>query len=187
MTKSFFIVFLLFFLNIFSQSIYSKNIESQFRDYNQLIKDKQFEKALDLYAMDEFFEIVPKRTMVEMMKQVFESQEIKYKIYLPEKIFVDDDILKIDNKNYVKIRYDQNLEMLFNVEGLTNDDLLQALKIEFGKDNVKLNKDTGFFEVFTEKNAVAYSKDLINWKFTIIEKKQIPVLKKFIPEKLLEN
>ena len=63
----------------FSQTIQS-DIEVQFRDYNALIAEKSFEKALDLYANEDFLEIFPKEQMVQLMNQMFNMEGIDFKI-----------------------------------------------------------------------------------------------------------
>ena len=170
----------------FSQRIQS-DIEVQFRDYNALIAEKSFEKALNLYANEDFLEIFPKEQMVQLMNQMFNMEGIDFKIYKPEDITVSNDVIKEGDKSYVKIKYRQSLDIKFDIPDVTNDQFYTALQEEFGTEHVKLNDDTGFFEVRTGKEAIASSNNLKNWKFTVVEKKQIPFLKQFIPIQFLKE
>ncbi|WHF52656.1 hypothetical protein QGN23_05095 [Chryseobacterium gotjawalense] len=170
----------------FSQNIQS-DIDSQFRDFSSLIENKNFGKALDIFGNEDFLKIFPKEQMIALMDQMFNSKDFDLKIHQPENLIVSTDIIKDKNNTFVKLSYKQNLEMKFNMPGIKSGQLLSALKAEFGDGQVDYNESTGFFEVRTIKDAVANSSDLKNWKFTIIEKKQIPILKQFIPESFLRS
>ena len=77
--------------------------------------------------------------------------------------------------------------MKFKDSKVKPEDLLSALQGQFGYNQVRYNEKTDFFEINAIKSTVANSSDLKNWKFTVIEKKQIPILKQFIPEKFLKE
>ena len=55
-----------------------KVIENQFLDYNQLIKKKDFSKALDQYAHEGFLKFVPKETMVLIFDKMFNDPNMKF-------------------------------------------------------------------------------------------------------------
>ena len=63
--------------------------------------------------------------------------------------------------------------------------LLQSLQKEFGAGNVSFNQQTGYYQIITYKDAVASSTDLNKWKFAVIEEKQLPILRQFIPAEIL--
>lgn len=81
----------------FSQTIQS-DIEGQFRDFNALIAEKNFDKALDLYVNEDFLKIFPKDQMVQLMDQMFNMEGIDFKIYKPEDIAVSKDVVKEGDK-----------------------------------------------------------------------------------------
>ena len=168
----------------FSQS-YSGEIERQFRDYTQLIADKSFEKALDTYVNEDFLNLIPKDQMLQMMDQVFNSKEMEFVTYGPRNLKIQETVLKNGGTNYVKLNYDQRMDMKFNSDTLPKEQLLAALKREFGEDYVKYNEKTLFYEIETHKDAIASSKDLRNWKFTVLEREQMPLLSQFLPKELL--
>lgn len=186
MKKVLSLLYISFSVLVFSQNIQA-DIESQFRDYNYLIESKNFSKALDVYGNEDFLKLYPKEQIVEVMNQMFNSKDFEFKIYKPEDIVVSTEIIEEKNISYVKLRYKQNLDMKFNMEGVKPEVLLPALQAEFGKGQVTYNESAGFFEIRSVKDAVANSSDLKNWKFTVIEKKQIPILMQFIPESILRS
>lgn len=171
---------------VFSQNIQA-DIEDQFRDYNYLIESKNFSKALDVYGNEDFLKLFPKEQMVEMMKQIFDSKEFEFKIYKPENVIVGSEIIKEKEESYVKLSYKQSIDLKFNLDGVKPEVVLTGLQSEFGEEQVTYNKSTGYFEIRSKKDAVANSSDLKNWKFTVIEKKQIPILMQFIPESILRS
>ncbi len=186
MKKLIFILLISFSALGFSQD-YSKEIETQFRDYTQLIINKNFEKALDVYANEDFLSIVPKDMMITAMNQIFNSKEMEFKTYNPENLVVENNVLKSGKKTYIKLNYDQRIDMKFNSSALPKEQLLAALQREFGSDKVKFNDLTNFYEIYAHKSAVASSSDLKSWKFTVLEKDQFQLLTKFLPKELLTN
>lgn len=186
MKKLFLFLSFVFVIPAFAQN-YKVQIEKQFIEYNTLIKEKQFEKALDLYANETFLKIIPKTQMVTVMKQMFDSSEIDFILENPNSIVINDEVIEQNGEKFVAINYHQDFEMKFNDPDLAKYTISRSLKNEFGEENVTFDNQTGFFLISTEKTAVANSKDSENWKFTIIEKKQIPILIRFIPEQLLKN
>lgn len=171
---------------VFSQK-YQADVMAQFKDYSALIESKNFEQALDKYGNQEFFNIIPKKQMVALMDQMFNAKEFEFKFYQPEDINVSDNLIKEKGNSWVKISYKQNLDMKFSKAGINNEQILSALQSEFGFGHVKFNSATQYFEIRTDKEAVANSADLKNWKFTVLEKKQIPVLKQIVPEVFLRT
>lgn len=182
----------LFFLLVFAGSFFvmgqdKTEIEKQFREYTDLIIQKKFEKALDQYANAEFLKLIPKEMMLNSMNEIFNSKEMEFKMYEPQNItFVDSKIQQYKGQTYVIMNYDQRIDMKF-VGNTESDLILNALKSEFGGDQVTYNKKTQFYEISTNKDVAANSEDLKKWKFTVLEKKQYPLLIKFIPEELLKN
>ena len=186
MKKLILLLSLLFCVPIFAQNVKS-DIENQFRDYNTLIVAKNFDKALDLYANEDFLKMFPKEQISALMEKMFNSPEINIKLEMPEDIAVSDKVIEEKGKKFVKISYQQKLQMKFNESGLNTHNLMTAMKTEFGEDQVKLNQETGFIQIDAKKEAVASSTDSKNWKFTVLEKKQIPLLKQYIPEQFLKE
>lgn len=156
-----------------------------------MIAEKRFEKAIDEYGNEDFLKIFPKEQLIASMEQVFNSKELEFEMYEPENIQILKTYQKstITEKNkitYAKLRYNQKIDIKYNGNDLKPDQLLPALKREFGNENVLYNSQTGVYEILSVKDAVAASKDLKNWKFTIIENNQIDLIKTFIPQEILK-
>lgn len=171
---------------IFAQD-FKNQIETQFNDYNKLLIDKQFEKALTTYGNDRYLELIPLEQIVGMMNEMFNSTEIDFILEKPHDILISDEVIEKKEQKFVAINYQQNFEMRFNDPELARYTIASSLKNEFGSENVQFDKETGYFLISTKKAAVANSDDLKNWKFTIIDKKAIPILIQFIPEQFLKN
>ncbi len=163
------------------------DIEKQFRDYNNLIINKEFEKAIDLYANEDFLKTFPKEQLVAMMEQMLNSPEFEFKFSKPEDIVINDKVIEENGKKFVKITYGQTIDMKFKSDDIKPEDLLSALQGQFGYDKVKFDDKTGYFEIKGTKEVAASSADSKNWKFTVMEKREIPVLKQFIPEQFLRE
>jgi hypothetical protein len=186
MKKLFLFLSFISFVPFFAQDLRAE-IENQFRDYNNLLIEKKFEKALQLYGNEDFLKRFPIEQLVEKMNKMFSSPEIDFHLAAPENIVVSDKVIDQNEKKFVKIDFQQKLEMKFNDAELNRDNLLAALQKTFGNEQVKYEDKTGFFLVNTVKTAVANSSDLKNWKFTVLEQKQIPILIGFIPEQFLKD
>lgn len=177
----------MFSIPFFTQDL-KTDIKNQFWNYNTLIIEKNYSKAIDLYANEEFLKLVPKEALIEMINQVFNSPEVQFKIEGPQEIIVDDKIFEEKGNRFVKLTYQQKLEMKLDQTDADNkDNILSALQGEFGADQVSYNEQSGYFEINTSKMAVANSSDSRNWKFSVLEKEMIPFLKQFIPEKFLRD
>ena len=188
MTKNIFLLLFILFSALFFGQNLKTHVEKQFRDYNSLISNKDFKKAMDLYANEDFFKIVPKEQLIEMMEMVMNAPEMEFKMHPPENIIIDEkNVVNENGKKYLKLIYNQRLDMKFKDSKVKPEDLLSALQGQFGYNQVRYNEKTDFFEINTIKSTVANSSDFKNWKFTVIEKKQIPILKQFIPEKFLKE
>lgn len=172
------------FVPFFGQD-FKADIEKQFKDYNSLIASQQYEKALDLYGNEDFLKIFPLKDLAAMMNQTLNDPEIDLHLIAPTNIIISDAIVDGKEKKFVQLTFHQKLEMKFNEEGLDEKNLLSVFQGTFGKDHVKYDGKTNFFLIETYKTAVASSKDLKNWKFTVLERNQIPLLRSFIPEQFL--
>lgn len=191
---------LLLILFLISNFLYSqetkKVIETQFLDYTSLIVKRDFNTALDKYANDKLFQFVSKEQLSAAFEILFNNPEMEF--YLGDVKIHSIELLdkKIENESYAKIIYSQSLGMkLVEIDKIKDIEekkdkikmYLYAFQNQFGDDNVKYNENTGFYDLVTQKYCVANSKDGLNWKFTVIEKKQKFLLEKFIPLELLTD
>lgn len=192
-----YIYIFLFIIPIFSFSQKTeKLIKKQFLDYTDLIVKKDFSTALDKYANESFFKIVPKETLLQGFKILFNNPEMEF--YFGDANVKSVELIdkKINNQYYAKIFYSQKLGIkLKSLEEIKDEQekqeksntYLAVFKSQFGEDNVKYNTKTGFFNLLSNKYCVANSDNLKNWKFTVAEKKQQDMLEKFLPKELLTD
>lgn len=184
MRKFLLLLHFIIFVPFFGQD-FKADVESQFKDYNSLIASHQYEKALELYGNDDFLKLVPLKDLVAMMEQMLNDPEIDLNLIAPSEIVISDAVIEEKGKKFVKLDFHQRLEMKFNEKDLDEKSLLSVFQGTFGKDHVKYDDKTKFFLIETYKTAIASSLDLKNWKFTVLEKNQIPLLRSFIPEQFL--
>lgn len=196
MRKYIFILFLLITTHSFSQENYKQKITSQFLHYNELIKKGEYEKSME-YIHDDFFKTISKDKLVEAMKVLFTSKDIEFN-FGETKINHISAPQIIDNKTYAKIDYtsDMSLRLIEDKNDTTSVEeksfikkfTLAALQSTFGEENVKYDPMKDFYDVHTVKKAIAsFDEKQDKWKFIVIEEKQKPVLKMFLPEEILTD
>ncbi|MCX2682077.1 hypothetical protein OOZ15_19160 [Galbibacter sp. EGI 63066] len=185
------------FLTIFSVGIaqdYKKEIESEFTEYLNSIVNMEFEKSME-FITPEFFEIIPKSQMINLMEQTFNNPSMEFELKNP-KILKINDAQKIENKYYALLTYSNQMNMKINSEEEETEDEkkmrinMTKLSFEqtFGSDNVKYNEETGFFEIQSQKDVYGISENgQTDWKFLVIEKKQKVILEKILPKELIEK
>jgi hypothetical protein len=186
MKKVFLLLSFIFCVPFFAQNI-NTEIETEFKDYNSLISTHQFEKALEVYGNEDFLKLFPRADLVAMMDKSFNNPDVLLKLLSPTNIIISDATVEDKGKKFVKIDFQQSLEMKFIAQDMSADQLLTILKSSFGNDHVKYDDKTEYFLIETFKTAVASSIDLKSWKFMVLEKKQIPILLGFIPMQFLKD
>lgn len=174
---------------------YQENINKDFIEYNDLILKQEFEKSMD-YMLPDFFEIIPKKQMVLLMKQIYNNPDLEFKAEKPKNIEYGKPKM-IGEKYYSKIIYSYDIEMKFNnVEEsedkeqseLSRNLMKLTLEKTFGSGNVKFNKETKFYEIHSIKNAFGISANGVSdWKFIVVESNQKFILEKILPKELTEN
>lgn len=184
---------------------YKKTIETEFGDYINSIVNKDFEKSTN-YMIPEFFDLIPKSQMIAVMEETFNDPEIEIQIKNPKIIEIKDS-KKIGNKHYALLSYSNVMTMKFidtpdeNVEQSAedletkmeeiksrNNLTRESLESSFGKENVTYDPQNSFFSIFSKKNVYAVSDNgSSGWKFVVIEKKQLPLLKKILPKELTDK
>jgi len=167
------------------------NIDKDFIDYNELILNKDFERAVE-YVPQDFFKLIPKDQMIIFMGQALNNPDLEIIADAPQDIKYGEAVL-IQSKYYSIITYFYNLKMKFNDLELTGNQEEDeqsisltkiALEQSFGEGNVIFNSETNFFEIHAIKKAVGICDDgNLDWKFLVIEQNQKPFLDKiFSPE-----
>ncbi|SFB55176.1 hypothetical protein [Algoriphagus aquimarinus] len=172
---------------------YKQNIAGEFTEYLNSIVNMEFEKSMG-YITPEFFEIVPKAQMIQLMEQTFNNPAMEFEIKNP-KILAIDVVQNIEDKYYSLLTYSNQMDIKMKSEEETEDEKkmrLNLLKVSFeqtfGIDNVKYNEETEFFEIQSQKEVYAISiNGETDWKFLVIEKNQKVILEKILPKELSEK
>jgi len=177
-----------------STIINKKNtINSDFNGYIAAIMKKEFNKAMD-YMIPEFFEIIPRSQMIDVIEQIFNDPEIDFKIVEPN-ILDYRKIIKIENKYYTKLTYSNVLKMRFTpteVESaeekeLRTSYLISAYNEKYGEQNVAYNPETEFYEITEIKDLIGASQNGISdWKFVVVQKEQMAILEKIVPQEIID-
>ncbi|MFD0964355.1 hypothetical protein [Pseudofulvibacter geojedonensis] len=187
------ILFLIICTNGIAQK-YKKNIKSEFTEYLNSLINMDFEKSFE-YITPEFFEIVPKSQMLQLMEQTFNNPAVVIEIKNP-KILTINDSKKIENKYYSLLTYSNQMNFRMKSEEEETEDEktmrinLTKLSFEqnFGSENVKYNEKTEFFEIYSEKDVYGISVNgETNWKFLVLEKDSKIILTKLLPKELAEK
>lgn len=181
---------LLLTLNYLFAQTAKQNVERDFNNYSQLISENKIDDALE-YANPKLFEIIPKESMKNLLEVVFKMPNLEYKISTPiiEEI---SDAIKIQNIDYIKIKYTSPIEMKFKDLDLSDENKLlmmqNSFENKFGKGNVVFDKETGFFKINAKKEVVASSTDdKNNWKFITVDNQRMKTfLEKIIPAEILQ-
>ncbi len=135
----------------------------------------------------EFFKIVPKAQLIAAIEQTYNNPSLDFNIAEPTIVSIGDRKV-IGENSFVKMQYSNYLTMHFKqADGKQQDTARtkKALQGQFGETNVNYIAKTDSYRVFVIKNVIANSADNKNWTFVVVEEKQKPILRKFIPEELL--
>jgi len=171
-----------------------KEIEVQFMNYMNAIMSKDFNKSMD-YAPDELFEIMPRDQFISVMEKVFNDPQIEMHIKDPKVLSVGE-VEEIKGKHYAFMTYSNVLTMKFNNSDAESDEekkmrveiIKQTFAQAMGEGKVKYNEQTEIFDIYSEKDVYAISKDgKTDWRFIVLEEKQKPVLDKFLPKQLIRR
>lgn len=169
-------------------------IQADFTNYLNSIVNMELEKSLD-YMPTEFFDIIPKAKMLEVMKQTFNNPDMEIDIKNPTILKIDD-AQKIENKYYSLLTYSSQMDMKINGEEQETEEdkklrismTKTAFQQSFGAENVVYNDTTGFFEIQSQKDVYGISDNgKTGWKFLVLEKNQKVILEKLLPAQLIEN
>lgn len=191
MKKLIFLTGLFLSLNYTSAQTARQNVEKDFKNYSQLVSENKIDDALE-YTNPQLFEIIPKESMKSLLEAVFKMPNIEYKISAPL-INEISEVKRIENIDYIKIKYISPIEMKMKDLDVSNETKLQMLRnsfeTKFGKGNVAFDKRSGFFKINASKEVVATSTDnKNNWKFITVDNPRMKtLLEKIIPSEILEG
>lgn len=154
----------------------------------------QYDSMMD-YVVEDVFKIASREEVKGYIEKMFNDKTLDIKIEKPLSINISD-VEKIGEKHYSLVQYDFTMYMkykdvLFDNDKerkIMNDILIDNLRNKFGKQNVKLDKKSGYIQILQKVYLCAISYDGINdWKLASIGKAQKNLLMKFIPLQILER
>jgi len=169
------------------------NMENDFTTYMDYFFEEDYDTMLT-YIPPELFEVLPKEQMKALFQSVFSDPDIEIKLD-PPKVLSRELYKVIEDKQYGRLRYSGMMYMkVRTADDETEEDtefMLDMIQVglneSFGAVNVKHNSETGFFEIFTEKNVVAVSENgESDWKFVTIEENMKPLLKRVFPKEIID-
>lgn len=169
---------------------YKNEIASNFTQYLNFNSKQDYEKSVE-YIVDDFFKIIPKKTMIEILHRNSEKSGVFIKMKNPKIINIGNE-KNIDNKNYSLISYSVTIEMKSNeLKGKNTTEKKRYIDVitqNFGAKNVKFIDETSTFEIYSKRYSFAISKNgKTDWKFLAIDKNENYILEKIIPKDFLKK
>jgi hypothetical protein len=171
---------------------YKNEIAKEFSAYTQAIVDRKFDVAAE-YIHPDFFEILPKKSIISLMEMPYKMPNIEIEIVDPKVLSVGD-AEQVEDRYYAMITYSNLMKIKVGTdEPETAEEKAERMRLlkmsyqnKFGADNVHYNEETEFFEILITKKVIAISDDgQTGWKVIEGEKKQKSILGKVIPKEIL--
>jgi len=163
------------------QSIYEAEIKKKLNIYFDKMVAGDIEGSLDL-IYPKLFDIIPKVTMVGMLKQAFEDEEMEMSFGGNEILKIYDNYIEVDDKIHTLVDYNFIMNMELKGEMAEAADFMRpSFEEEYEKENVTYNKEKNTFTINTKNQMVAIKE---NGEWYFLENKNEPAYK-FILDKLL--
>ncbi|MDP5101441.1 MAG: hypothetical protein NWQ09_08945 [Nonlabens sp.] len=171
-------------------------LQEQFTHYTQLVKDGEFDKALD-YSPEKIFTIVPRSALIKAMESTMNDPEMEFAFFLPayvsfEMPFEDQGI------KYQVFYYKQRMTLKFIAEpedgetqeivDFSNNLRLELFKDVYGEDNVSFNAETQIYDVNVEKKALAiHEESAAHLHFAVLEEDKKELMKRIFSNKVINK
>lgn len=165
-------------------------IQKDFIDYQNLIKNGKYEASLN-YVYPKFFTLISKDKMLKMMTTMLNNKMLKME-FGNTKIVELGESHKIGKSEYIVFSYITEIKMkvlLADGKGtaeqqqLLNKRMQETFAKQYGKNNVKFDKETGYFTLTPTKKAVAISEDGgTNWTYIAAEPQQKQLVETILPD-----
>lgn len=178
---------------LFAQDV-KQEIAKEFTAYQDAIASGEFETAME-HVTPEFFSIYPKKDIISLMEKTYNNPDITFEIK-DMKIENIEDTEEIDGKHYALLSYSNLMNIKFApTEGESEENKKSrigmtriSLEQTFGSNNVSYDPSTDFFGVKASKSVYAISENgKTNWKFLVVEKGQEEVLRRLLPQQLVNK
>lgn len=175
-----------------------QSIKSDFISYLDAIISKDFDKSMD-YIIPEFFDLIPKSMMIDIMEETFNNPEMEFDLKEPKIMYLGK-IKNVEGRYYSKLKYSNLMDVKFiddeeeeettEVEG--EEEMLHSLMMlsfekTFGKGNVTYDETNNIYKILSKKDVIAISDNgKSDWKFLVIEEAQRFLLEELVPKQVID-
>lgn len=182
---SFVLLIILFGASTVSGQEYKDSIQVQFLRYTECLINKDFSASAE-YLNPNFFKIIPKSKLVEVMENAFNNPVVELSLKAPKVVSIDNS-KSIKGEHYAKLKYSNNMVIRYKESNEDRDveEEMETLQSTFGEKNVTYDAAANSYTIFVTKEVIANSKDQRRWTFVVLEERQKPLLEKFIPKEML--
>jgi thiol-disulfide isomerase/thioredoxin len=168
-----------------------ETLKKDLASYLALTKEVKIDEFLD-YSPAKLFEIAPQEQLCDIFYKTYNSKELPIRIN-NFKVLKHYDIFPHGNDSYTLIKYSTELLVGLAVYKEENeedgvDKLLKIYEMQFGKDNMKYDKDTEKLSLIKDNfmYCIAEEGDT-SWKFVNRDKQMIGLLNSIIPKEIQDK
>lgn len=162
------------------------SLEQRLGEYMKLNEALNLDKLMD-YIYPQVFTIAPRESLLEAMKNAFQSEEMEISIenMKAEKIHSS---FEMEGGDYAKIIYSMDMTMKGkNGEESWNEAMISNMEQAYGKENVSLDEASGALRIHQQAEMVAIKdKHSPEWTFVSL-KKDDPIVQKLFSKELLDK
>lgn len=195
MMKTKLLVLIISFFSILSytkkqNSDYEREIKKTLTVFIENIKLKKIENAVN-YIYPKYLNKITREKMIQMLNMAYNNPAIIVDI-------TDFEIDKVEKPEIISyeyfsiVKYSFTMKFKANWNSFSNAEMAKqkidkAMKIKYGKDNVKYFNKEDYYLINAKMKACAISKDGKDWKFLILDEKYKQELVNILPEKVLQK
>lgn len=189
MKKLLFPLLFIFSFTVSAQDDLRKTLD----EFLALSEAKDSERIMD-YMYPGFFTLFPRQKMVETMDKAFNDPSFEIRL-LDSKILNISPAKTIDTVTYCVVDYQVVMTLKFQESEdnpLPDEETVQMTRTMFeqlyGKENISYSTEEMKFRIRVENKMLALkTPGLDSWKVLGVEENLKPLMKKIIPEKILED
>lgn len=167
-------------------TVTGSSLEQRLGEYMKLNEALNLDKLMD-YIYPQVFTIAPRESLLEAMKNAFQSEEMEISIenMKAEKIHSS---FEMEGGDYAKIIYSMDMTMKGNNgEESWNEAMISNMEQAYGKENVSLDEASGALRIHQQAEMVAIKdKHSPEWTFVSL-KKDDPIVQKLFSKELLDK
>jgi len=169
------------------------SMEQRLSEFMKLNEEMNLEKIMD-YVYPKLFTIVPRKDLLQAMKDGFNTEEVKVEIdsMKVDKVYP---AFEMDNASYAKVTYSLVMLMDFNnskdstaeVDPEQNEFMRKTMAAEYGDENVSVDETSGIIKIKTSSIMVAVKeKSDKEWYFVNL-KAEDPMMTKIFSKEVIDK